>query len=43
MQCTRGLRYGGALVVSSACRRYQAWSLPQCGQLTLVETLALNR
>jgi hypothetical protein len=21
---------------------YQAWSQPQCGQLTLVETLALN-
>jgi hypothetical protein len=22
---------------------YQAWSAPQCGQVTVVETLALNR
>jgi hypothetical protein len=44
--CTRGLRCGGALVVFAsvlAVRLYQAWPAPQCGQLTLVETLALNR
>jgi hypothetical protein len=26
-----------------SCGVYQAWSLPQCGHATVVETLALNR
>jgi hypothetical protein len=40
-----GQRQLDKLKVSSTApgRLYQACSAPQCGQLTLVETLALNR
>gem|GEM_PF-6095541 len=38
-----GPREGFAAAKPSAYCVYQAWSAPQCGHITLVETLAQNR